>query len=136
VDFLAAPPTGRPGSAADDVVRLEHELVLAIGTGDLAAYDRLVADDYVAVRATGDQTKAQVLDGYRAGRLSFRGLDITDVQTKPLGETAVVWASTLGTRVEEGRETANRVRYLRVWAKRDGAWRAVLQMVVPLPPSP
>jgi homoserine O-acetyltransferase len=136
VDFLAAPPLGRPGSAADDVVRLEHELVRAIGTGDLAAYDRLVADDYVAVRATGDQTKAQVMDSYRAGRLSFRGLDITDVQTRVLGETAVVWASTLGTRVEDGRETQNRVRYLRVWAKRDGAWRAVLQMAVPLPPSP
>ena len=136
VDFLAAPPLGRAGNAADDVVRLEHELVRAIGAGDLAAYDRLVAEDYVTVRATGDQTKAQVVDGYRAGRLSFRGLDITDVQTRVLGETAVVWASTLGTRVEEGRETANRVRYLRVWAKRDGAWRAVLQMAVPLPPSP
>jgi len=135
VDFLAAPPSGQAGSAADDVVRLERELVRAIGSGDLAAYDRLVADDYVVVRATGDQTKAQVVDGYRAGRLSFRGLDITDVQTRVLGETAVVWASTLGTRVEEGRETENRVRYLRVWARRDGAWRAVLQMAVPLPPS-
>ena len=136
VDFLAAPPLGRAGNAADDVARLEHELVRAIGAGDLAAYDRLVADDYVTVRATGDQTKAQVVDGYRAGRLAFRGLDLTDVQTRVLGETAVVWASTLGTRVEDGRETANRVRYLRVWAKRDGAWRAVLQMAVPLPPSP
>jgi homoserine O-acetyltransferase len=136
VDFLAAPPTGRPGNAADDVVRLERELVRAIGSGDLAVYDRLVADDYVAVRATGDQTKAQVVDGYRAGRLSFRGLDITDVQTRLLGETALVWARTLGARVEDGRETENRVRYLRVWARRDGAWRAVLQMAVPLPPSP
>ncbi|MFI4945285.1 MAG: nuclear transport factor 2 family protein [Burkholderiales bacterium] len=53
-----------------------------------------------------------------------------------LGETAVVSARTLGTRIERGRETPSRVRYLRVWAKRDGAWRAVLQMAVPLPPSP
>jgi ketosteroid isomerase-like protein len=117
------------------VARLERELVRAIGTGDLAAYDRLVADDYVAVRATGDQTKAQVMDGYRAGRLAFRGLDVTDVDVRLLGETALVWARTLGTRVEEGRETENRVRYLRVWARRDGAWRAVLQMATPLPPS-
>jgi homoserine O-acetyltransferase/O-succinyltransferase len=136
VDFLAAPPTGQAGNAADDVVRLERELVGAIASGDLTAYDRLVADDYVALRATGDQTKALVVHGYRAGRLSFRGLDITDVRTRVLGETAVVWASTLGTRVEEGRETENRVRYLRVWTRRDGAWRAVLQMAVPLPPSP
>jgi len=136
VDFLAAPPSGRLGNAADDVVRLERELLRAIGSGDLAAYDRLVADDYVALRAAGDQTKAQVVDGYRAGRLAFKGLDITNVETRVLGDTAVVWASTLGTRVEDGRELPNRVRYLRVWAKRDGTWRAVLQMALPLPASP
>jgi ketosteroid isomerase-like protein len=135
VDFLAAPPAERSGNAADDVVRLERELVRAIGSGDLAAYDRLVANDYVTVRATGDQTKAQVLDGYRAGQLAFRGLDITDVQTRVLGDTALVWASTLGTRVEDGRERPNRVRYLRVWTRREGAWRAVLQMAVPQAPS-
>ena len=33
-------------------------------------------------------------------------------------------------------DTENRVRYLRVWAKRDGSWRAVLQMALPLPASP
>ena len=136
VAFLAAPPAGRALDTAAEVRRLEHELVGAIGSGDLAAYDRLVADDYVALRATGDQTKAQVMDGYRARRLAFRGLDVTDLDVRLLGETAIVSARTLGTRVEDGRETENRVRYLRVWAKRERAWRAVLQMAVPLPPSP
>jgi ketosteroid isomerase-like protein len=134
--FLASPPSGRTGNAADEVARLERELVRAIGSGDLAAYDRLVADDYVALRASGDQTKSQVVAGYRAGKLAFRGLDITDVGVKPFGDTAVVWARTLGSRVEDGRETENRVRYLRVWSKRDGVWRAVLQLAMPLPASP
>ncbi len=135
VEFLAAPPAAR-FDAADEVLRLERQLIAAIGSHDLQAYDRLVADDYVALRATGDQTKAQVMDGYRAGRLAYRGLDITDVDVRLLGDTAVVSARTLGSRVEEGRETPNRVRYLRLWAKRDGEWRAVRQMAVPLPPSP
>src|SRR4029450_3645687 len=65
------------------------------------------------------------MDGYRAGRLAFRGLDITDVDVRLLGETALVWARTLGTRVEEGRETENRVRYLRVWAGRGRPRRRV-----------
>jgi hypothetical protein len=95
-----------------------------------------VADDYVALRASGDQTKAQVMDGYRAGRLAYRGLEIMDVEVRVLGETAVLSARTLGSRIEEGRETPNRVRYLRVWTRRDGTWRAVLQMAVALPPSP
>jgi homoserine O-acetyltransferase/O-succinyltransferase len=136
VEFRASPPAGRLPDAAEEVRRRERELIAAIGSGDLAAYDRLVADDYVALRPAGDQTKAQVMETYRAGRLAYRGLDIADVDVRRLGETAVIWARTLGSRVEEGRETPNRVRYLRVWARRDGAWRAVLQMAVPLLPSP
>ena len=76
------------------------------------------------------------MDGYRAGRLAYSGLDITDVEVLRPGETAVISARTLGSRVEAGRETPNRVRYLRVWSKRDGVWRAVLQMAVPMAPSP
>ena len=137
VDFLAAPPSGRPGNAADGAwcgssTSSSARSARATSRPTTASWPTTTSP----LRATGDQTKAQVVDGYRAGRLAFRGLDITDVQTSVLGETAVVWASTLGTRVEEGRETENRVRYLRVWAKRDGGWRAVLQMAVPLPPSP
>jgi hypothetical protein len=68
---------------------------------------------------------------YRASTLEYRGLAIRDVDVRVFGETAVVSAWTEGTRIERGRETPNRVRYLRVWHRRDGVWRAVLQMSVP-----
>ena len=136
VDFLASPPTGRITDAAEEVRGRERQLIAAIGSGDLAAYDCLVADDYVALRAAGDQTKAHVMEGYRAGGSPTAASRSTDVDVRLLGDTAVVSARTLGWRVEEGRETPNRVRYLRVWTKRDGVWRAVLQMAIPLPPSP
>jgi ketosteroid isomerase-like protein len=127
-----APPAVAP--AAADVEMLERRLVTAIGRRDLAAYDRLVADDYVVVRATGDQTKAQVVEGYRKGDLEYHNLEIHDVAVRVHGDTAVLTATTSGSRVENGRESPNRVRYLRVWVRRDGAWRAVTQMAVPLPP--
>jgi homoserine O-acetyltransferase len=134
VDFLAAPPAGGVGSVAQEIEASERALIAAIGSNDLAAYDRLVDDGYVALRGTGDQTKAQVMETYRAGRLAYRGLDITDVQVRVLGDTALLWARTLGSRLEERREQPNRVRYLRIWAHRNGVWRAVLQMAAPLPP--
>ena len=37
-------------SAAAEVQRVERELVAAIAKGDLVTYDRIVADDYVAIR--------------------------------------------------------------------------------------
>jgi homoserine O-acetyltransferase len=55
---------------------------------------------------------------------------------QPTRASAVAPAvQTEGTRVEKGRETPNRVRYLRVWHRRDGAWRAVVQMSTPMPPE-
>jgi ketosteroid isomerase-like protein len=128
-----AAPAAQP--IADDaaaVERLERALVKAIGSRDLATYDRLVADDYVVVRANGhESTKAEVLATYRADALAYVGLDITDVKTHVFGDTAIVSARTLGTRKEGGKETPNRVRYIRVFARRGGEWRAVSQMATP-----
>ena len=129
-------PGGAPGRAGERGERgeaRERELIRAIGSGDLAAYERLVADDYVALRGSGDQTKAQVMEGYKAGSLAYRDLAIEDVTVSVFGEVAVLSALTTGLRIENGQESPNRVRYLRVWARRDGSWRAVVQMAVPVP---
>jgi homoserine O-acetyltransferase len=126
----AGPPmrVSAVASAAREVEEAERKLIAAISDRDLDAYDKLVADDYVVLRPTGNQTKAQVMADYRASALEYRGLAIRDVEVRVFGETAVLSAWTEGTRVEKGRETPNRVRYLRVWHRRDGVWRAVLQM--------
>jgi ketosteroid isomerase-like protein len=122
--------------AQDDAARvaqLERSLVKAIGSQDLATYDRLVADDYIVIRANGrDSTKAEVMATYRAGALSYAGLEIADVKAHVFGDTAVVSARTLGTRKEDGKEVPNRVRYVRVFARRGGEWRAVSQMAAPV----
>jgi ketosteroid isomerase-like protein len=125
-------PRSRLGNDAAAVEALERALVKAIGARDLATYDRLVADDYVVVRANGrESTKAEVIATYRAGQLGYVGLDITDVKTHVFGDTAIVSARTLGMRKEGGAEVPNRVRYIRVFARRQGEWRAVSQMAAP-----
>ena len=104
----------------------------AIARGDLQTYDRIVADDYVAFQATGSEsTKAEILAAYRAGSLHYTGLEIYDVQGRVFGDTAVVSARTKGMRRDGDHDVPNRVRYIRVYAKRDGKWRAVTQMSAP-----
>ena len=128
LDFAAAP------DAAREVEALERELVAAIGRGDLATYDRIVADDYVAFQASGrEATKAQILASYRAGTLHYTDLEIFDVAARVFGDAAVVSAKTRGLRREGDRDVPNRVRYIRVYAKRGGHWRAVTQMSALLP---
>lgn len=121
-------------AAAQAVERTERELIAAITARDLAAYDRIVADDYVALTVEGTETtKAEVMAGYKAGARRYVNLAIHDVKVRVFGDAAVISARTTGARVENGQEVPNNVRYVRVYALRDGRWRAVMQMAAPLP---
>jgi ketosteroid isomerase-like protein len=123
--------------ATHEVEALERELVAAIGRGDLSTYDRIVADDYVAFEASGKTTpKAEILASYRSGARHYTNLEIFDVQERIFGDTAVVSARTKGLRKEGDRDVPNRVRYIRVYAKRAGRWRAVAQMAAVLTENP
>jgi ketosteroid isomerase-like protein len=132
--LVLSPPPAPATSTAREVEQLERDLVAAIGRGDLATYDRIVADDYVAFEATGKTSpKAEILASYRSGARKYTDLTIFDVECRVFGETAVVTAKTKGFRREGERDVPNRVRYVRVYAKRKGEWRAVAQMAAPLP---
>jgi ketosteroid isomerase-like protein len=133
---LFFPASAPAQEAAAEVERLERELVTAIGRGDLATYDRIVADDYVAFDASGKTSpKAEILASYRSGARKYTDLTIFDVEARVFGDTAVVSAKTKGLRREGDRDIPNRVRYIRVYAKRNGKWRAVTQMAAVLPPD-
>ena len=139
--FLALSSSAAQGPQAEnrirEVERLERELVDAIGRTDLATYDRIVADDYVAFEASGKETgKAEILSSYRSGARRYTGLEIFDVRARVFGDTAVVSARTKGLRREGDHDVPNRVRYIRVYARREGRWRAVAQMSAPLPEAP
>ena len=129
--LLAAEPSG----SVREVEALERQLVEAIGKKDLATYDRIVADDYVVVDASGkDITKAEIMASYRDGTRGYTNLEIYDVRTHVFGDTAVVSARTKGLRRENGKDVVNDNRYVRVFARRDGRWRAVTQMSAPARP--
>mgnify|MGYP000491076171 CR=1 FL=1 len=120
--------------AAQELEEMERRLVAAISAVDLPAYDRLVADDYVVVQASGQElTKAEVMASYRSGARRYKDLVISEVKAHVFGDTAVVAARTTGLRREGDREVPNNVRYVRVYARRQGRWRAVAQMATPIP---
>jgi beta-lactamase class A/ketosteroid isomerase-like protein len=135
-DGTSAAQPAASRSPEQELEDLERRLVAAIGSKDLVTYDQLVADDYVVLGANGtERTKADVIAGYRAGAQGYRGLEISEVKGHVFGDTGIVTARTLGFRVDGGKETPNRVRYVRVFARRNGRWQAVAQMAQPLPPD-
>jgi homoserine O-acetyltransferase len=126
---------GAPASTpeAAELQAIERRLVAAISAQDYVTYDELVADDYVVVEAGGSvRTKPEIMASYRTGERGYRDLRIDELRSHVFGDTAVVHARTFGGRVRDGREEENRVRYIRVYARRAGRWRAVAQMSAPL----
>jgi ketosteroid isomerase-like protein len=120
--------------AAKEIEQIERQLVGAIAAVDLATYDRLVADDYVVVQASGvEMTKADVMASYRTGARRYKGLVISEVKVHLYGDTAVLSARSSGFRSDGGNEVPNNVRYIRVYLRRQGKWRAVSQMATPIP---
>jgi ketosteroid isomerase-like protein len=138
----AQPPRQAPARAASaddktaaDVERVERELVAAISKADLATYDRIVADDYVAYSDNGATlTKPEIMASYRTGTRKYLALAVSDVSVRVFGDTAIFSGNTSGTRIENGgKPVPNRVRYFRVFVRRQGQWRAVMQIVQALP---
>lgn len=126
---------GRPASApeAAELEATERRLVAAIGARDFVTYDELVADDYVVIEAAGSlRSKPEIMASYRTGERGYRDLRLDELKSHVFGDTAIVHARTFGRRVRDGREEENRVRYIRVYARRAGRWRAVAQMSAPL----
>jgi ketosteroid isomerase-like protein len=132
-------PTGAHASAssadaAKEVEQIERQLISAISAVDLATYDRLVADDYVVVQASGvELTKADVMASYRSAARRYKDLVISEVKVHLYGDAAVLSARSSGLRLEGGREVPNNVRYIRIYARRQGKWRAIAQMATPIP---
>ncbi len=123
---------GDDAGVAAEIERLEQQLITAIEAKDFATYQRLVAEDYIAIGANGETTRAQAMESYRSGALSLPGLKIGEIHVHVYGDTATINARTFGDRVESGQTVPNRVRYMRVWMKRQGQWRAIAQMARPL----
>lgn len=136
--LLALPgAAAEPKDAVGDVESLERELVAAIAKTDLKTYDRIVADDYIAFQASGkESTKQEIMASYREGTLRYPGLEIFDVRGRVYGDTAVVSARTKGFRREGDQDVPNNVQYIRVYARRDGRWRAVAQKAAQIVPAP
>jgi ketosteroid isomerase-like protein len=110
-----------------EIDQLEEVWRNAVLNGNAAAMDALLADDYMAITASGTlQTKEQALANLRAGRMHFKALDISDRKVRFYGTTAVVTslAEAQGTNAEG--DFSGSFRYTRVYVRdMRGEWKIV-----------
>ena len=94
---------------------------------DAAELDRTLAPDYVIIRDNGVvRSRAETLAGIKSHATKFDAFELSDVQVRLYGDTAVVTfhADIKGSRGEK--VMSGQFREVRVFVNRDGAWKAVL----------
>ena len=105
---------------------LEMEWAGAVKQRDVGKIDRLQAEEFVFTDPAGRTwTKARALDSIKAGDLEIDSFELSDVQVKIYGKTAVVaFAITWNGRFQ-GNDISGPQRMTDVFVKRAGRWQCV-----------
>jgi ketosteroid isomerase-like protein len=115
------------GTTEQDIKAIEEEFRQAKLKNDLAALDRILADDYRGTNQYGIvRNKQQMISLFETFKLG--ALSEPKLQVQTLGDTATV----SGTQTEIGSDGIRKeaLRFLRVYVRRDGRWRLLESMQV------
>src|SRR5690348_15134455 len=106
---------------------LEQRLNEAIVQGDVATFDELLAEDFTHTSQDGRfRTRAEWMKGRIQGQTNYLSYEVADLQIRLYGACAIATGlSKPSWRESDGSPASGRYRFLRVWAKREGHWRAV-----------
>src|SRR5262245_5764261 len=123
-----------PSSKAEqEVVKVSGEIIEAFGHTDIAALDRLLADDYIVTQSFGITSKAQLMDAWKSGRLKYTSASDKDRVIRVYGDTAVTTGIlTLKGQNPNGDFTSN-TRFTAVFVKQQGRWRLVASQLSEIP---
>lgn len=124
--LAAMPFFGRatPAAASDeDVIReLNAGYVRAFLTSDADWYDRHLTQDFMCILTTGTvMDRASFVENARKPH-TVVSYDLSEVSIRQHGDMALVSALGSWTR-KDG--TNGKTRYVDVWVRKDGAWKAV-----------
>lgn len=118
---------------SDELLQAERALQAAMHTSDVAALERLLHPDVLAVLPDGRLVdRAADLEAHRAGIYAITELEEEELELRVAGEAGVTLvvlrlAGTIG-----GADASGRMRYTRMWTREDGSWRVLAAHISPL----
>ncbi len=124
---VAQPKQPRKHEVRHEIDQLEEQWRTAMLKGDTTALGSLLADDYVAISASGTlQNKSEALASMSAHRIRFTTLDISDRKVRFYGPTALVNSLAQVQGVNPEGEMSGSYRYTRVYVRdAQGNWKIV-----------
>jgi ketosteroid isomerase-like protein len=131
-----APTAVQTGSVEQELLKLEREWLDAYTKRDVAAMERIEADDFVITFPNGSMSnKAQQVESLKRGASAGPPPQFHTEETKVrlMGDVAILMGIVVGKYQVDGKEVVERSRYTDVWAKRGGRWQVVASHLSNLP---
>jgi ketosteroid isomerase-like protein len=111
-----------PISAIDEIKALEEVRNQAVLHGDVAALDQMTSDDYTFITLRGElRTKSEILKGFASGSFKYEARQISDLNVRVYGDTAVVTGRSVQKGVENGKDYSGAYWFTRVYVKQQGS---------------
>lgn len=115
-----------PDKIKDEIRALETARNEAIVHGDAAALERMTSDDYTFITLRGElRTKAEIVRGFSTGAFKYGSREISDLNIRVYGNTAVVTGRSIQKGTENGKDYSGDYRFTRVYVKQNGRWLTV-----------
>jgi ketosteroid isomerase-like protein len=119
----------KTGKAEQEIRKLMAEIDEAHRRSDVAAFDRIWADDYVLTDWRGVvKNRAEALAEWRAGKHQYESYQSDDIRVRIYGDTAIVTARVTRKSGSDA-ENIGRFRHTRVFVRQNGRWRLVATQV-------
>lgn len=122
----------------EEVLAADVRRIAALLSGDWATVDALTAEDYTHVETNGGRRdKAGFLALLRQPDLRFLRWTVDENEVRVFGDVAVVTGTYRNVvRNAQGEQPEKHARHLRVWIRRDGAWRNVAHQATAIAQMP
>jgi hypothetical protein len=125
----AASVPSSTNAAAQEVLAAEHARTTALEHSDLAALERIMADDVTYIHASGKvDTKSSYLEAIRSGQLHYISWRPIDLHVRMVGSGAVVNGE-YAVKVTDSRMQPTpfdiNIFILTVYERRNGQWQQI-----------
>jgi ketosteroid isomerase-like protein len=117
-------------SVQDEIKKIERARNEALLMHDTATLEQMTSDDYTFINQRGElRTKAEILAGFKSGSFNYDAREVSDLQVRVYGDTAVVTGRAKQSGVENSKDYSGENRFTRVYVKQSGRWVSVALQV-------
>jgi ketosteroid isomerase-like protein len=117
-----------------DIESAERARFAAMTHQDIKALQSMLADDLIYCHSNGRcETKAQLLESIRTGRIRYRAVDILSLQPRTAAGAVIVNGSIAVDGSMDGLPIKLQLVYMGVYVRREGQWRLAAWQAARLP---